>query len=103
MPRGRLKSMQTHSAVVEGITMRWEEQGAGVPVIFVHGIPTSPALWRHVMPRIAGARCLAFEMFGYGSSIPEGRGRDISVARQADHLFAWAQNDRDPLGRTRRA
>ncbi|WP_292446202.1 alpha/beta fold hydrolase [Methylibium sp.] len=71
--------------------MRWEEQGAGVPVIFVHGIPTSPALWRHVVPRIAGARCLAFEMVGYGASIPDGRGRDISVARQADYLFAWAK------------
>lgn len=66
-------------------------RAAGLPVIFVHGIPTSPLLWRHVIPRLRGARCLAFEMVGYGSSIAEGRGRDISVARQADYLFAWAR------------
>jgi pimeloyl-ACP methyl ester carboxylesterase len=83
--------VNTQTITVDGVSMRWVEQGAGVPVILVHGIPTSPALWREVMPRIKGARCLAFEMVGYGSSIPEGRGRDISVARQADYLLAWAR------------
>ena len=34
-------------------------------------------------------RNLAWEMVGYGESIPEGRERDISVARQADYLLAW--------------
>ncbi len=37
------------------------------------------------MPRVHG-RCLAFEMVGYGDSIPAGRDREISVARQADYL-----------------
>ena len=44
-----------------------------------------------VVPQLEVARCLAFEMVGYGSSIPEGRGRDISVARQAEYLVAWAK------------
>lgn len=83
--------MNSETVTVDGIRMRWHEEGSGVPVILVHGIPTSPALWRHVVPRIRGARCLAFEMVGYGASIPEGRQRDISVARQADYLFAWAR------------
>ena len=30
-------------------------------------------------------------MVGYGGSIPEGRSRDISVARQADYLLAWLE------------
>lgn len=83
--------MNSQTVTVDGITMRWEEQGIGAPLVLVHGIPTSPALWRHVVPRIGTARCLAFEMVGYGSSIPQGRGRDISVARQAEYLVAWAQ------------
>lgn len=83
--------MISQTATVDGIRMRWVEHGAGVPVILVHGIPTSPALWREVMPRVHSARCLAFEMVGYGSSIPEGRGRDISVAKQAEYLVAWAR------------
>lgn len=73
---------------VAGIPMRWVEHGHGFPVVLVHGIPTTPALWRSVMPRVDG-RCLAFEMVGYGDSIPAGRGRDISVARQADYLLDW--------------
>jgi pimeloyl-ACP methyl ester carboxylesterase len=81
--------MDSKTARIDGITMRWEERGEGVPVVLVHGIPTGPSLWRHVVPRILGARCLAFEMVGYGASIPEGRGRDISVARQADYLARW--------------
>lgn len=69
--------------------MRWEEAGEGFPVILVHGIPTSPALWRDVVPQLRGVRALAWEMVGYGESIPQGRGRDISVARQAAYLVAW--------------
>ncbi len=69
--------------------MRWEERGEGEPVVFVHGIPTSPRLWRHVIPKVNNARCLAWEMVGYGASIPEGAGRDISVARQAGYLADW--------------
>ncbi|CAN5147730.1 alpha/beta hydrolase [soil metagenome] len=77
--------------VVDGIRMRWEERGEGLPLVLVHGIPTSPSLWRHVVPLVSKARCLAWEMVGYGGSIPEGRDRDISVARQADYLLAWLQ------------
>lgn len=69
--------------------MRWEESGEGFPLVLVHGIPTSPALWRRVVPRLSGFRCLAWEMVGYGASIPQGRDRDISVSGQADHLAAW--------------
>jgi len=71
--------------------MSWEESGAGYPVIFLHGIPTSPGLWRHVIPAVDAARCMAWEMVGYGASIPQGKGRDISVARQADYLASWMQ------------
>lgn len=81
--------MTSRTAEVDGVTMRWEEHGDGVPLVLIHGIPTSPALWRHVMPRISGAHCLAWEMVGYGASIADGRGRDISMARQAEYLAAW--------------
>lgn len=84
--------MTGKTAMVEGITMKWEEHGEGVPVVLIHGIPTSPALWRHVIPRISGACCLAWEMVGYGASIPEGRERDISVGRQADYLVSWLKH-----------
>lgn len=81
--------MIERTAVVDGVPMRWLEQGEGMPVVFVHGIPTSPELWRYVLPRVTGARCLAWEMVGYGQSIPAGRDRDIAVASQAGYLQAW--------------
>jgi len=80
---------EARSADVEGITMRWLEQGQGPAVVFVHGIPTGPELWRSVLPRLDGARRLVWEMVGYAGSIPQGVGLDISVARQADYLVAW--------------
>lgn len=88
-PREFAASFGEKTALVGGIRMRWLEHGQGQPVVFVHGIPTSPELWRRVLPRLRGARALAWEMVGYGRSIPEGRDRDISVAKQADYLAAW--------------
>lgn len=79
-------------ARVDDIEMSWRESGEGPVVIAVHGIPTSPELWRDVFPRLSGVRALAWELVGYGLSIDEGRGRDISVAAQADYLAAWMKH-----------
>lgn len=84
--------LRERRADVAGIEMRWLEAGAGVPVVMVHGIPTSAELWRRVVPRVARAgRAIAWEMVGYGDSIPAGRGRDISIAGQASHLIRWLE------------
>ena len=84
-----LIAAKRHSLDVGGTTMSWLEHGEGVPVILLHGIPTSPALWRHVIPRLSGVRALAWEMVGYGDSMEESKGRDISVAAQAEYLKDW--------------
>ena len=83
--------MKSNSVKVNGLPMRWKEQGEGPPVVLIHGLPTGPSLWHRVMPMVQGARTLAWEMVGYGDSIAEGRGRDISVARQADYLEGWME------------
>src|ERR671918_2998949 len=104
MPEGDAKAagtrdMETRSGTVEGISvrridipMRWLERGEGLPLVLIHGMPTSPLLWREVIVRIAGARCLAWEMVGYGASIPDGHERDISVSAQADYLALWLKH-----------
>lgn len=78
-------------ARVDNIEMSWRESGEGPVVIAVHGIPTSPELWRDVLPRLSGVRALAWELVGYGLSIEEGC-RDISVSAQADYLAAWMKH-----------
>lgn len=80
--------MRDEEAAVGGLPTRWVEHGSGRPVVLVHGIPTSPRLWRHVMPLVQG-RSLAWEMAGYGQSIPDGAGLDLGLAAQADRLLAW--------------
>ncbi|MGI5865171.1 MAG: alpha/beta fold hydrolase, partial [Myxococcales bacterium] len=81
----------SRTTVVDGILMRWEEQGEGAPVVLVHGIPTNPRLWRFVLPRLTGVKALAWEMVGYGWSIPAGFGRDISLRAQSVYLYRWLQ------------
>ena len=81
--------MQRHTLEVDGEVIAWYEHGQGVPVVFLHGIPTGPSLWRAVVPLVHGVRCLVFEMPGYADSIPEGDGRDISLAAQSARVVRW--------------
>ncbi|QRK12549.1 alpha/beta fold hydrolase [Archangium violaceum] len=81
--------MEPRSARIGDIQMRWYEYGVGRPLVLLHGIPTSPRLWRHVVPALSGVRVLAWELIGYGGSIREGRGLDLSVAAQARYLLSW--------------
>lgn len=80
--------MEEKTGTVNGSTVRWLEHGNGKPVVLVHGIPTSPRLWRRVMPLVQG-RTLAWEMPGYGASISEGLDRDLSLKGQAGYLLDW--------------
>jgi pimeloyl-ACP methyl ester carboxylesterase len=82
--------MQHRETTVDGVRTRWVEHGDGPTAVLVHGIPTSPRLWRHVMPLVRG-RTLAWEMTGYGASTADGVGEDLGLSRQADRLLAWLE------------
>src|SRR6185503_4692936 len=44
-------------------------RGAGVPVVFIHGFPTSSHLWSNVVPLMpAGHRLVVLDLLGYGRS-----------------------------------
>ncbi len=50
-------------------TMAYVEDGAGDPIVFLHGNPTSSYLWRNVMPHLEGlGRCIAPDLIGMGDS-----------------------------------
>jgi haloalkane dehalogenase len=54
---------------VLGKAMAFVESGAGDPIVFLHGNPTSSYLWRNVMPHLAGfGRCIAPDLIGMGDS-----------------------------------
>jgi pimeloyl-ACP methyl ester carboxylesterase len=54
-------------------------RGAGVPVIFIHGFPTSSHLWADVVPLMSpGHRLVVLDLLGYGrSDRPHGRAVDV--------------------------
>jgi haloalkane dehalogenase len=49
--------------------MAYHERGAGAPLLFLHGNPTSSYLWRDVMPPLEGhGRLIAPDLIGMGDS-----------------------------------
>ena len=66
------------------------DTGAGEPVVFLHGNPTSSYLWRNVIPHVEGlGRCLAPDLVGMGDSgaAPDGSHRFVDHARYLDAWF----------------
>jgi haloalkane dehalogenase len=54
----------------DGLRLAQLDEGAGRPVVFLHGEPTWSFLWRKVIPpvREAGFRCVAPDLPGFGRS-----------------------------------
>ncbi|NKC14323.1 MAG: haloalkane dehalogenase [Gammaproteobacteria bacterium] len=56
-------------AQINAKRMAYVESGAGDPVLFLHGNPTSSYLWRNVMPHVEGkGRLIAPDLIGMGDS-----------------------------------
>ena len=54
---------------VGGLKIAYAEMGAGAPIVFQHGNPTSSYLWRNIMPHLAAyGRCIAVDLLGMGDS-----------------------------------
>ncbi len=61
----------------DGLRMHYVDEGAGKPVLLLHGEPTWSFLWRHVIPEVVGAgrRAIAPDLIGFGKSDkPEDQG-----------------------------
>jgi haloalkane dehalogenase len=56
-------------ASVKGHSMSYVDQGAGGPVLFLHGNPTSSYLWRNIIAKLSPSyRCIAPDLIGMGDS-----------------------------------
>ena len=54
---------------IDGKNMAYHQTGEGLPVVFLHGNPTSSYLWRNIIPIVAkNARCIAPDLIGMGDS-----------------------------------
>ncbi|TDD43901.1 haloalkane dehalogenase [Saccharopolyspora elongata] len=69
-------------------TMFYRETGTGVPIVFLHGNPTSSYLWRRVLPAVGDpGRRLAPDLIGMGDSGKPGI--DYTFDDHARYLDAW--------------
>jgi haloalkane dehalogenase len=81
---------------VQGRRMAYVEMGAGDPIVFLHGNPTSSYLWRNIMPHLAPfGRCIALDLIGMGTSdkLPDagpGSYRFVEHRRYLDGFLAAA-------------
>ncbi|GAB3940793.1 haloalkane dehalogenase [Kribbella albertanoniae] len=75
--------MRSATVEVQGSWLQYVEVGAGDPVLFLHGNPTSSYLWRNVIGAVAraGRRCIALDLIGMGGS-----GKPTLDYRLVDHL-----------------
>jgi pimeloyl-ACP methyl ester carboxylesterase len=74
----------------DGVTLAVQDQGAGQPVLLLHGFPDSHLLWRHQVSALtrAGMRAIAPDLRGFGgSSRPEAVG-EYGVARSVVDMVA---------------
>jgi haloalkane dehalogenase len=75
---------------IDGVEMAYVDVGAGDPIVFLHGNPTSSYLWRNIIPHLSGlGRCLAPDLVGMGDSgrTPDGSYRFVDHARYLDGWF----------------
>jgi 2-hydroxymuconate-semialdehyde hydrolase len=62
-------------------------RGAGEPVVFLHGFPTSSHLWREVVPIVPGGhRAVVLDLLGYGRSDRPDE-RDLSIKGHAERVI----------------
>ena len=61
--------MEKQFATVDGKRMAYVDVGAGDPIVFLHGNPTSSYLWRNIIPHVTDlGRCIAPDLIGMGDS-----------------------------------
>ena len=58
-----------HKVQVMGYNMAYVDEGEGLPIVLLHGNPTSSYLWRNVIPHLTRlGRCIAPDLIGMGDS-----------------------------------
>lgn len=86
--KGSAFSFRDHSIHV------FDRKGPGLPIVFLHGFPTSSFDWNEVIDRVDGHPILAFDFLGFGLSDKPGE-HSYTLAWQADLTEALVR-DRFP-------
>ncbi|GAA4090468.1 haloalkane dehalogenase [Nonomuraea soli] len=69
-----------YAEVGDGLRMAYLDEGAGEPVVLLHGEPSWSFLYRHVIAELKGLRVIVPDLIGFG--------RSDKPADPADHTYA---------------
>ena len=74
----------------DGVTLAVLDEGAGTPVLLLHGFPDSSYLWRHQVPALveAGMRVIAPDLRGFGESDKPAAVEAYGLARSVSDMEA---------------
>ena len=84
-------------AIINGITMAFDDTGSGLPLVLIHGFPLCRQMWHPQMNKIpaAGYRLITPDLRGFGESdAPEG---PYSMDIFADDIMGLLDHLRDFL------
>lgn len=87
-----MTNLEKSRADVLGHQMAYVDVGAGDPIVFLHGNPTSSYLWRNVWPHCEElGRCLAPDLIGMGDSdkLPDSGPDRYTFTDHRRYLDAW--------------
>lgn len=82
------KSLNRERASLNGISTAWLDTGRGQPVVALHGIPTSSALFEPLVPCLKDYRLIAPDLIGQGQTETPSAG-PLDYAAYARHLDAF--------------
>ena len=80
-----MRPVVTDHVIVNNARIAYGVHGEGIPVILLHGTPSSSLIWRNIIPTLvaAGYKVHVFDLLGYGlSERPWDKGVDTSISGQ---------------------
>jgi haloalkane dehalogenase len=86
------QSLSKKAVNILGKSMAYHEHGEGMPVLFLHGNPTSSYLWRDVIPELHGyGRLIAPDLVGMGDSdkLANPGPTTYTFSTHRDHIWAF--------------
>jgi pimeloyl-ACP methyl ester carboxylesterase len=82
-----------HFVNIDGIAVRYRDEGTGPPVLLIHGLGVPMETWTYTIPALAAARrVLAFDVPGHGRSSMPRDGAYYTwdgVGRFVRHFLEW--------------
>jgi 3-oxoadipate enol-lactonase len=86
-------------AEVNGIEIDYDDEGSGLPVVFIHAFPMNRSMWDEQVAALRGrCRTIALDLRGFGKSgVPEGPYSMESMASDVRGLMAHLDIDRAVL------